>query len=471
MKERSTGSVAEPKLVGSNAELRQKVFAFTWALATLIDEARQPISIVEFSIPGLLSITVFGLAAWLLMRPSSNAALLILASFNVCQLALAFPNTTNHSTILGFTNLAIIVTLLYSWVRNRRLSKGALFSAFPVLRLAFLVMYGSAAIAKINSTFLFDLAVSCAPVLAEEELFWLPFKFDYQSMLFLPWLIAGAELLVFSLPMFNRTRYLGIALAVLFHTALSLTANSKGPGFTLVLFALLGLFLSDSAARQGLELVRGVKTWLAKYLDSWFTTSVWFAFLVIQANISFIEGWQGFGWWRWGGTLLVNIIWGSILVFLVVRHRREKLGQRLIGIYGPASIVVLALVLLNSLSPYLGGKTTSTMTMYSNLQVEGGVSNHLIIPRLPIHTPQDDIVTVLRTNDPNLQRVIDLEYKITMHEFVRILSENPEQPIEYIYQGERVLLRHASDNPSLVAYDPIWHKLIGHRKITDKCVW
>lgn len=453
------------------SQQRQQFFAFTWALAIMIDEARQPIRFDSGQLASWLSVVVFFTAAFLVRKPSSNPVLLILSALNILQLALAFPITTNHSTILGLTNILILAIAGFAKFKDKKLTSGFLYNGFPALRLAFLIMYGSAAISKINSDFLFNLENSCATDLAAEELYWLPFALDFKSFAFLPFLIAGAELLVFLLPIFEKTRFAGIIFAVLFHTALSLTADSKGPGFTLVLFALLGLFLTDGAARSAHDTVRTVHRWIRRYVEPWFLNFVWVLFLLIQANISFIEGWPGYGWWRWSGTLAVNIIWGFILIRISWKFRHDKLGQRVAGFYGPLSFIVIGIVLLNSASPYLGGKTTSSMTMYSNLKVEGGESNHYLFPRLPIKTPQDEIVTLIRVADPYLKEVMAREAKITMHELVRVLSMNPEQPIEYDFKGKRILLRQASDRPELVAYDPFWHKFIGHRLISDKCVW
>lgn len=436
-----------------NAQRRQQFFVFTWALAIMIDEARQPIRFEANELDSWLSVAAFFLSALVMRKPRSTALFILLSVINIIQLTFAFPNTTNHSTILGFVNILILAILLHSKLKNKALLPGFLYTGFPVMRLAFLIMYGSAALAKLNSGFLFNLDNSCATDLAQAELYWLPFTFDYKSFAFLPFLIAGAEIIVFLLPIFKRTRFIGLIFAVLFHTALSLTADSKGPGFTLVLFALLGLFLSDSAVKLALELTRSVAAWIGRYVEKWFLNFLWILFLLIQANISFLEGWaiSGFGWWRWGGTLAVNLLWGSFFIYLAWKFRNDKLSQPVVGTYGPMSIATIFLVVLNSAGPYLGGKTTSSMTMYSNLQVEGGVSNHYLFPRLPIHTPQDDLVTVIRAADPYLKGVIEREAKMTMHEFVRILSKHPEQPIEYEFEGQRHLLRKANEKPELVA--------------------
>jgi hypothetical protein len=86
---------------------------------------------------------------------------------------------------------------------------------------------------------------------------------------------------------------------------------------------------------------------------------------------------------------------------------------------------MLALVLLNGASQYLGLKTENAFTMYSNLRTEGGYNNHLFLPALRLATWQDDLVEVLETDDPELQGYADREEWITYFEFRRLTSTTP----------------------------------------------
>lgn len=343
----------------SNGEINARFFVFFWALAILVDEARSPATFAQGDAESWLSFAVYALAALLLRIPGSSRLLLILAVVYVLQLAFDWPNTTNHSAIIGFVNLFIIFILLHSRIKNGALLQGALYSGFPLLRLGFLIMYGSAALSKLNSSFLFDLTKSCANVLATEELSWLPVKIDFQELWFLPWLVFGAEILVFLLPIFSKTRFLGIILAVIFHTTLSLTPDSKDPGFTLVLFALLGLFLDEQTRFQAVQVFRRLRAKVRKTFDGWITNFLFFSVISIQANISFFQGWFALDWWRWLGTLVINIIWGVIWIFLAIQSRNRNLEQKTVILYGSTSAVLVVLVVVNSASPYLGGKTSA----------------------------------------------------------------------------------------------------------------
>jgi hypothetical protein len=66
--------------------------------------------------------------------------------------------------------------------------------------------------------------------------------------------------------------------------------------------------------------------------------------------------------------------------------------------------VLPALVVLNGLSPYLGLKTETSWAMYSNLRTELP-SNHVFMPEwLKMAGYQEDLVEIVETSLPELQR-------------------------------------------------------------------
>jgi len=69
----------------------------------------------------------------------------------------------------------------------------------------------------------------------------------------------------------------------------------------------------------------------------------------------------------------------------------------LVGLVSAGSFL---LALLNGSAPYLGLKTHNTWTMFSNLQVEGGQTNHLLIPAWQPFSFLKDSVMVLNSDVP-----------------------------------------------------------------------
>ena len=64
----------------------------------------------------------------------------------------------------------------------------------------------------------------------------------------------------------------------------------------------------------------------------------------------------------------------------------------------------MGVFMLTGLAPYLGLKTHATYSMFSNLRVEGGVTNHLFYrPWMAVFPFLHDLVTVTRTNLPSVQ--------------------------------------------------------------------
>ncbi|MGI8624212.1 MAG: hypothetical protein ACR2NB_12190, partial [Solirubrobacteraceae bacterium] len=92
----------------------------------------------------------------------------------------------------------------------------------------------------------------------------------------------------------------------------------------------------------------------------------------------------------------------------------------------PAFAVGLLALVLNAASPYLGLKTEATFAMFSNLQTEPGHWNHLLLPeRLRIFDAQDDLVRIVRSSDPRLERRVHDKTLMVRFELERYLRANP----------------------------------------------
>lgn len=125
---------------------------------------------------------------------------------------------------------------------------------------------------------------------------------------------------------------------------------------------------------------------------------------------------------------------------------------------------VVGLLVLNSLSPYVGFKTQNNAAMYSNMQTEGGRNNHFFMPVVRIFPFQDDLVEVVSATDPQIAalRTLPARYDwnkepqkilVTYFEFRRAVSQRtaPGLEIDYERNGERRTYRHG--DPSNVDAD------------------
>jgi hypothetical protein len=130
------------------------------------------------------------------------------------------------------------------------------------------------------------------------------------------------------------------------------------------------------------------------------------------------------------------------------------------------------LVVINGASPYLGLKTQTAWSMFSNLRTEGGYSNHLIV-RHPYYLAgyQTDLVEIRRSSDPRLSVFQDSGYLIPYFELRRYLSlHRPSSPVAaglvYMRNGTRITVSKPEDDPEL--FTPpnyILRKLLSFRPV------
>ena len=485
---------ATKKLV-STPLARQGVFGFFWGLAHMVDTFRQPNRIEDISLESAVHILVFGLAVWLMMGPTKTERLALMAGANMIEVIIAMPIMPNHKMIGFMADTAILLSLtVYAFSKRREISNWFTDSE-PFLRLALFVTYGSATIAKLNSGW-FNTEYSCAVTMPAREFAFLDdllgIQIPWSSMWFMPFVVGGAELLIWLLPLFAKTRPYVLVLAVGFHTMLSLTPVSQGLGFSFWLFALLVLYLPDNAHQEIFD--RG-KRFMAAVAKRDLVQFLAYGFLTICGYLLYIS-FLGYdetagdllGFTRWIPSLILLLFIGGVIALSSIKHRNAPQVKPPIAVPTVFHWALLAVVVFNSVAAYIGVKTYATMTMFSNLQMKNVYSNHLIIPRIPVDMMGDDKVTVLevayfgsseqerfqvgRQRNQLLQND-GVDQFITWHELRREMSEIPFAAIVYERGGEVFALDRADEQPELVTLDPILHKLIGFRPITTnpECLW
>lgn len=483
----SKASTAVKNVASSVAQVahsRQAVFGFFWGLAHFIDEFRQPSYIVSEGFQAILHTIVFVFAVSLMYKPSSTMRIFLLSATSLTVGFMQMPITPNHNMIYFMVDTAIVVSIMvFVWFTKKPVENWFTHSE-PFLRLGLLITYGSATLAKLNSSW-FDLKVSCATDLPTDEFGWLPdltktlfgapLVIDWTTWWILPWAVAGAELLIFLLPLFPKTRPYAIPLGVLFHISLSLTPISNGLGFSFLLYALLAMYLPDDAM---VRIHSEGNKFMARAKERGLLPVVAYGFFGFSVYIGFQAFLNPQGsehdFWRYAPSLLGLAIFGTLISVAALYYRNSVQTKPPVAIRHWAQGILLALIVFNSMAPYLGLKTYATMTMFSNLQVENGTTNHLIFPRVPWETPVDDTVQILDTSNEKLKaRFVGTGYLITYHELRRELSETPGASITFIRGGETFSYDQALENSELVTIDPILHKLVGFRPIapTAECLW
>src|SRR5690606_10882046 len=110
----------------------------------------------------------------------------------------------------------------------------------------------------------------------------------------------------------------------------------------------------------------------------------------------------------------------------------------------------LILVLMNGVYPWIGGRTQTSFSMYSNLRSEGP-GNHVFLKRVDLLPYQNDMVEVLES-EPNIfapghrprgiQQFANIGHNIIPYfEFRRLLSDmEGDVSVSYRRGGEEYLL-------------------------------
>jgi hypothetical protein len=228
-----------------------------------------------------------------------------------------------------------------------------------------------------------------------------------------------------------------------------LTARLKAPVLVTAGAACLALFiyakLSYPSLNPHLELKDPAK--IGK-------TRLYYAFLAL--------------WWIYGIALI------SIFLLSLRRGRQAEYGKGRFFLPPYAVLMVFPLlIVLNGASPFLGFKTQTAWSMFSNLRTEGGYSNHLIVTH-PYYMAdyQTDLVEIRRSSDPTLSAFKDSGYLIPYFELRRYMSQNrPSSPdaLVYIRNGAEATVSRPEDDPELfkpVSY--IFRKLLIFRPVPSE---
>ncbi len=366
-----------------------------------------------------------------------------------------------HNHILGaLTSIALLATLGQAFRHPPITALNSRFftQTMPVLRLQIVVMYCWAAIQKMNWDYVTP-EVSCASELHMEIMQYFPFIPNSQWELWVvSWISIGIELAIPALLLFPRTRRAGFVLAIFFHLWLSIHHAAGIFSFSALIMGMLVFFLPNPAA----ETIQATWTrhleWLGKGNKARGENIVRFGLLFIfvptvitQTALYLILGrdYETFwisnrvGFWMWA-------TWGVWLAshYLVALWRTRDQSQRLPNrlVWTPALIMLIP-VFMNGLNPWIGLKTQTSFSMYSNLRSEGE-GNHMFLKRVDIFPFQKDMVEIVSSDPPllrpsknpgGIQQFANTGAILPYFELRRLVS-NEEGDLEVVYSRDGELL-------------------------------
>jgi hypothetical protein len=342
---------------------------------------------------GVGTLVLLAAGLWLMVRPGDlRARVAVVVAIPLVAL-LETPVLSNHMWLGALVSVVALVA------RPGRDGWAARF--VPAGRVALVGFYAFAAFAKLNDAFL-DPAVSCAVVYADQALTAVGLPATAGPVrVALPWATLAVEASVPVLLVVRRTRWAGVVVASVFHILISFDLAQHFYDFTAVLVPLFLLFLwgtqLDAYARKGAELIAGplrlvVPLALAVLgVLGIFTLGPMGDTIAVLAQV---------------GPFLVWVPLAGLHLWLVLSVPRTSTGgveaapgPRLSAWAGMVAVAVV--VVANGLSPYLEVKRVADFTMYANLSIVDGTTNHLLVTRsVPIGSATSDPLVILSSTDP-----------------------------------------------------------------------
>ncbi len=400
-----------------------------------------------------------------------------------------------HGYLLGaLTTLLLLFALGRLLVKAPEMGGGDIYlSRFaPIVRVAVVLMYFWAGTQKMNWDYL-NPEISCAAQLHTEIAAYFGNLIPTANWA-LNGAILGSYLFEFGIPLlliFRRTRLIGFVAAVFFHLWLSIHPAAGIFSFSSLILAILAVFLPLSWGKQLQALWDKQLNWLGRgdipkgrKIAAWITVGAFFATLIIQGILYLTKersyevfftanriGWVAF------------FIWGCWigLSFLIAGWQARKEPGRLPN-RASWSLAWIALipVLLNGTLPWIGGRTQTSFSMYSNLRSEG-TGNHLFFKRVDLLGFQTDMVEVT-SSAPNIlapskrpqgiQQFANLGHRIIpWFEFRRLVSEMPDDfEVSYTRGGETLELgrKNGEQYGEYEAFEPppfLQRKLMWFRRL------
>ena len=362
---------------------------------------------------------------FVLYKPSwQRFAVLIIIDW--LSVAWEFPMHPNHIVFSWIVNATLLTSLVYVIYKSKGISEPDMasrwYSVFaPWLRIELCILYFFTVFHKLNVSY-FQVDLSCAAKLHLEINDRLPIMPEAEWALHSA--IYGTLIIEIAIPlllMFRRTCVAGVFLGMLFHGLLALHSHMGLFSFSSTMMALFTTFLPVNIAgalKQG-EPFRKVWRWGLVGFGS--LLAVWVFRNVLPLELDFEELLRRNIWKVGFIGYYIYLAIGLVLFFRAQKKARNDI-QEAVGSWRthPALIVFPLILIINGFGPYIGLKTQTSFSMFSNLQTENGKTNHLIMPAgIQLTNWQYDFVEIIGSNDPDLALAHDRDLLVAYLELRR----------------------------------------------------
>ncbi|MGE3285951.1 MAG: hypothetical protein AB7J32_07580 [Pseudonocardia sp.] len=402
-----------------------------------------------------------GLAALaVLLRPSAVWRTVLLLVAALLEFVSELPQPYNDQLLIALSGVVVVVWWSVLVLRSPSVARdpAAVFDRVaPFLRCAFLVAAFTAATARLNTGFL-DTLGSCAPKLIDEIPFVTLPSQTYGAVAVLMLVVAWA---IPTLLLFRRTRPAGVTLGLGYCIFLIVGGD---PALGSAMWTFLVLFLPTSTVARVAVMLRGrVLRYGWRRLGAirrspllWVLLSMGFA---LGLTVMSIAPHAVSSFLHQRPPALLGLIWLLLWCWALWTHlpqwRRANAGWRSgLRVRSVVLVVGLALLVLNSISPYVGLKTHYSFADWSSLRTEPGRWNHLVIPEaVRVFHLQDGRVHFVSTPDADsgigelLEHVDDDEFPLA--EARRLAAKHPQDGLFYQLDGDRMAAHPIAQDPHL----------------------
>ena len=367
---------------------------------------------------GMVNLTILIAISWSVLRVTTLAMLWgelsKLISKRSLELAafagyVALMQTYENEYVCGSATGLILIWFHFAKLGEETStdSRQKLYESFaPILRWEMAIMYFWAAIQKMNWDY-FNPQVSSAVHLHTEIAAILPFVPDHEFVH--PLAIWGSLICELGIPillLITATRWWGILAALAFHLFLSIHPHPGIYSYSALVYGLIVVFFPmemlqklQSNWEHQFERLRNLTfTSLRKEYLVFAINGLFFATVILFGINYILMG-------ETKETFLLNSRIGFFLWYLLacwLGASYWKAGWQIeenrwsipMALPGTPAVIGLLLVIGNGLNPWLGLKTQTSFSMFSNLRTEFA-SNHLFLKRVDLFDYQQDMVEVV----------------------------------------------------------------------------
>lgn len=469
-----------------------RAFMGFWTIAMLVHVAHR---MHWFESPFYIAMHIGALAFLIWPRPQLFLFTVIM-QLGACWAKL--PSVDNHWFYVWLANIAITCAFAAELVRSRGKwnfdASQTMKNMLPILRWIVILFYICVLIHKSNTDF-FDADVSCV-MHFYSRISKVPYLVSIPNLSELSLLTKQLIILsiygIFATTAIGfarrRTWFVGLTAGVTFH----LMTGVLMAHFPTIAFALHFIMMPLLIQTKLIEHVDGkLQAWSGGRLTLLRLFGLYGILWTVQsiARYWILEkfGMDDFEWHYWKITLRIwltaSIIMMAWLWWIIYSNKWHQTVEKKMSATPVWLWIFPILMLINAMSPYLGLKTRTSMSMWSNIRTENNETNNFLIPNgaLKFFNYQDDVVEIKDSNDRRLRRYDKDEMLIPWLKFkrrVRHVAERGDTDVYIRYErnGEIFEVKSAENDPVLTAPENILsQKLLDFREFPERgqfpCLW